>query len=208
MSSTIRYVIIEDDKQICESLCEIISSDSRFKCVGKFYDAASAQQDLLHTNAHVVLVDLKLGSASGIDIIRQFKPLLPETHFMVITIFEENDLIIDSLKAGATGYILKNSRSEEYIQAINDLLAGGSPLSPTVARKLIATFNPQKIETEYNLTTREIQILKLLADGYLYRQVAESLHISIDTVRTHIRHVYEKLQVQSKVQALNKFYKR
>jgi len=206
--SSINYAIIEDDKIVCESLCEIISHASNYKCVGKFYTAASARANLRAANPDVVLVDLKLGDGSGVDIIKEFKVQMPKSQFMVISIFEENDLIIESVKAGATGYILKSSRPEEYLQALEILIAGGSPLSPTVARKLIGNFLPEKTEKSYNLTAREKQIVEQLATGYLYKQVADNLNISMDTVRTHIRNVYEKLQVQSKVQALNKFYGR
>jgi DNA-binding NarL/FixJ family response regulator len=208
--SEITCAIVEDDVFVSEALREVLSAAGDLKCIATFTNEADAIQHLPDFCPQIVLMDLKLGEGSGINCIRELKPVMPETQFLVITIFEENEKVFDSLKAGATGYIVKSASPEEYISAIRSLLQGGSPLSPVIARKLVNVFSEkqkQKIP-DYELTSREREIVELLAAGLMYKQVAEKLNISIDTVRTHIRHTYDKLQVRSRTQALNKVFPR
>jgi two-component system, NarL family, response regulator LiaR len=208
--SEISCVIVEDDVIVSEALQDMLNATNDLRCVAVFADEEQATKSIPVLAPQIVLMDLKLGSGSGINIIRNLKPKMPDTQFLVITIFEENEKVFESLKAGATGYIVKSSAPEEYIAAIRCLLAGGSPLSPVIARKLVNTFgeNTHKIAQGFELTERERQIIDLLAAGLMYKQVAEHLSISIDTVRTHIRHIYEKLQVKSRTEALNKIFPR
>lgn len=208
--SEISCVIVEDDAIVCEALRDILNATSDLRCIGAFADEQQATEEIPILAPQIVLMDLKLGQGSGINIIRSLKPKMPDTQFLVITIFEENEKVFDSLKAGATGYIVKSAAPEEYIAAIRSLLAGGSPLSPVIARKLVNTFgetHKRKIK-DYDLTERERQIIDQLAAGLMYKQVADHLNISIDTVRTHIRNIYEKLQVQSRTEAVNKIFPR
>lgn len=208
--SEITVAIVEDDEVVSEALQDMLSAAGDLRCLGSFRSEADAIQFLPELSPQIVLMDLKLGEGSGINCIDVLKPRMPATQFLVITIFEENEKVFDSLKAGATGYIVKSASPEEYIGAIRTLLQGGSPLSPVIARKLVNAFSdkPKLAETEYELTHRERQIIDLLATGLMYKQVAENLNISIDTVRTHIRHIYEKLQVRSRTDALNKIFPR
>lgn len=155
-------------------------------------------------------MDIKLNPGNGIDCIRRVKQKNPNIQFIVITIFEEEEKVFDSLKAGATGYIVKSSTMDEYLNAIRMVAAGGSPLSPVIAKKLVNYFSAPKMvmQKDYELTEREKTVMELLSNGYPYKQVADQLFISMDTVRTHIRNIYEKLQVHSRTEALNKLYGR
>lgn len=206
----ISCVIVEDDVIVSEALRDMLNATNDLRCVAIFADENQATKLIPELAPQIVLMDLKLGTGSGINIIRSLKPKMPDTQFLVITIFEENEKVFESLKSGATGYIIKSSAPEEYIAAIRCLLAGGSPLSPVIARKLVNSFGETAVKKVqgYELTEREKQIIDLLAAGLMYKQVAEQLNISIDTVRTHIRHIYEKLQVQSRTEALNKIFPR
>ncbi|MBI1185701.1 response regulator [bacterium] len=203
----IKYVIVEDDVATSELLTNILKQQSDLKCEGVFHNAKDALAKIPALNPQVVLMDLKLGKDNGVDVIRTLKSIAPHLLFLVITVFEESDKLFESLKAGATGYIVKSARPAEYAAAIRDLAAGGSPLSPGIARKLIASFQNKPAAENYSLTERESEIVDLLAQGLMYKQVAAALLISIDTVRSHIRHIYEKLQVNSRTEAINKVYR-
>jgi DNA-binding NarL/FixJ family response regulator len=204
----VRFSIVEDDKEICELLAEILEAEGGFTCTAKYHTLDDARLGLAKSPPDVALVDLGLGNKSGIDLIRELNPKLPNTQFLVITIFEENERVIESLKAGANGYILKGASPAEYVQAVKILLAGGSPLSPPIARQLVNSFQQPDSAAKASLTSREREIIDLLATGKMYKQVAENLNVSLDTVRTHIRHIYEKLQVNSRTEALNRLYGR
>lgn len=204
----ITFSIVEDDVEICDLLVDILTNAGGFLCKGMYHTMEDAQTGLSKLPPAVALIDLGLGSKSGIDLIRELTPKLPQTQFMVITIFEENERVIESLKAGANGYILKGASPEEYVQAVKVLLAGGSPLSPPIARQLVASFQKSTVAEKVRLTSREQEIIDLLAKGKLYKQVADTLNVSIDTVRTHIRHIYEKLQVNNRTEAINRLYGR
>ena len=209
MSKTVvQFSIVEDDKDICELLADILETEGGFTCTAKYNTLDDALVGLSKSPPDVALIDLGLGTKSGIDLIRALKQRLPQTQFLVITIFEENERVIESLKAGANGYILKGASPEEYVQAVKVLLAGGSPLSPPIARQLVNSFQQTTSSGSGDLTSREREIIDLLAKGKMYKQVADSLNVSIDTVRTHIRHIYEKLQVNNRTEALNRLYGR
>lgn len=204
----VQFSIVEDDKDICELLADILETESGFTCTAKYNTLDDALVGLSKSPPDVALIDLGLGTKSGIDLIRALKQKLPQTQFLVITIFEENERVIESLKAGANGYILKGASPEEYVQAVKVLLAGGSPLSPPIARQLVNSFQQTRSSGSGELTSREREIIDLLATGKMYKQVADNLNVSIDTVRTHIRHIYEKLQVNNRTEALNRLYGR
>lgn len=199
----VRFAVVEDDELVCAALGNLLESHGQLTCVGLFTEAHLAEEQLPGLSPDVVLVDLQLGEASGIELLKTLKPLMPQCQFMVITVFAESDKVFESLKAGATGYILKDSEPSDYFKAMEVLLSGGSPLSPAVARMLIESLQPKAAPALNHLTPREREVLDLLADGYAYKQVADVLCISLDTVRSHIRHLYEKLHVQSRAQAVN-----
>lgn len=208
MKDLIKIVIVEDDKVMLEGLRTIINMHSGFECVAGYFSAEDAIENIHNNIPDIILMDINLPGMSGIDCVKLLKPQLRETQFMMCTVYEDNDSIFESLCAGATGYILKNSIPAKIYEAINDLYHGGSPMSSSIARKVILTFNkkePNIIETN-KITKRETEILDLLSKGYRYKEIADQLFISFDTVRTHIHNIYEKLHVQSRTEAINKFY--
>jgi len=160
----------------------------------------------------IVVTDINLPGKSGIEAIVELKEVLPETQFIMFTIYEDHDLIFDALKAGASGYILKNTSSEKIVESVIDLYNGGSPMSPIIARKVIASFNApvQYIDQSVNqlISKREQEVLELLSKGFLYKEIADKLSISMSTVKRHLNHIYVKLHVQNKTEAVNKLYGR
>jgi DNA-binding NarL/FixJ family response regulator len=209
----IHTAIVEDDPDMGQGLQLMIDSAEGFSCPHLFAEAAPAIAQLPKLGAiHVVLMDIHLqGSAlNGIEAVAKLKPLMPDTQFMMCTVYEDTDHIFRALKAGATGYLLKNTPSAQLLEAIRDLHQGGSPMSGGIARKVIEAFAKlaQVPQPAAALTAREQEILGLLAKGFRYKEVAAQLFVSIDTVRTHVRNIYEKLQVSSKVEAINKFFGR
>lgn len=206
----ITICIIEDILDIREGLQTIIESDDRFSLMGCFTNAEDAIDALPNLQPSVVLTDINLPGKSGIDCVNETKPVLPETQFIMFTIYEDNDQVFEALKAGASGYILKNTAPEKIIDSLIELHEGGSPMSPKIARKVLSTFNQPTPEHAVNelLSKREQEVLELLSKGFLYKEIADKLSISISTVKRHLNSIYTKLQVQNKVEAVNKLYNR
>ena len=155
----------------------------------------------------IIIVDIGLPRASGIEAIEKLKSLCPHILFCMFTVYEDDEKIFKSLQAGAKGYILKGASKEKILGSIRELSAGGSPMSPTIARRIIEVFNDIKIQPSQNLlplTNREIDLLHLLAKGMLYKEIAEQMNITVGTVKQHIHKIYEKLQVSNKTEAINK----
>lgn len=206
----IKVVIVEDDKEMREGLELIVQSHSSLECVATCSSGEVALETIPGAIPDIVLMDIHLPGISGIECIRQLKPTLPLTQFMMCTVYEDSDNVFDSLCAGAAGYLLKNSPPSKITDSIVDLYQGGSPMSPTIARKVIRKFQPpagSNTEME-SLTPREKELLDLLSKGYRYKEIADKLYISFETVRTHIHNIYEKLHVQSRTEALNKAFPR
>ncbi|MBI5215546.1 MAG: response regulator transcription factor [Ignavibacteriae bacterium] len=206
----ITVALVEDNKEIREGLTVLINGSEGFECVAAYPTAEEALRKIESDDPDVVMMDIQLPGMSGIECVRQLKAKLPKLQIMMQTIYEDDERIFDSLLAGASGYILKKTPPTKFLEAIQDLHNGGSPMSSQIARKVVQSF--QKLgtsskETE-NLTSREHEILSLLAKGYRYKEIAEMLFISIETVRTHLRNIYEKLQVRSRTEAVLKFLNR
>ncbi len=198
-----RIMIVEDHEKFRGNLEFILENSGQYTC----HSFANAEEGLSNFDAirpHAVIMDINLPGLSGIECVQLLKRKYPETQIMMCTVYEDADKIFDALKAGASGYILKRAPVHEIFEALELLLAGGSPMSPTIARKVVDSFQPKANNAAQMLSTRENEILDLLADGKRMKEIADELFLSINTVRTHIRHIYEKLQVQSKVEALNK----
>lgn len=199
--------IVEDDAPARGILTEWISGADGFKCVGVHEDAETALVALPRENPSVVLMDINLPGMSGIECVRRLKPQMKDTQFMMLTVYEDADHIFKALSSGASGYLLKRTPRAELLTAVKDVHAGGSPMSSNIARKIVRSFqrfNTAPTETE-DLSPREREVLELLARGYLYKEIAEALHISVPTVNTHIRRIYEKLHVRSRSQAVARF---
>jgi DNA-binding NarL/FixJ family response regulator len=201
--------IIEDDGPARAILAEWVRRAEGFRCVS---DHSTAEQALTHLPAKkpaIVLTDINLPGMSGIECVRRLKPLLPETHFVMLTVYEDADHIFDALAAGACGYLLKQTPFNELLGALKDVHAGGSPMTSNIARKVVQSFQhayPLSVGGEAaDLSPREHEVLDLLARGYLYKEIAETLGISVPTVNTYIRRIYEKLHVRSRAQAVAKY---
>lgn len=203
----ISVVIVEDIKEIREGLKLLIGANADFECRFVFASAEEALAKIPEIKPKVVLMDIHLPGISGIESVRRLKPLCPDTLFIMSTVYEDDDNIFESLKAGASGYLLKKTTPDKILEAIREVVDGGSPMSSQVARRVIDSFQKKdSIDTSDILTTKEKEILKALAKGLRYKEIAAGMFISIETVRSHARNIYEKLQVQSRTEALNKIY--
>jgi DNA-binding NarL/FixJ family response regulator len=197
--------IIEDQKEIRESLAEYLGNTPALRCVGAHATGEDGVRNIPKENPDVVLIDINLPGMDGIQCVARLKRLLPKTQVLMLTTYDDGDLIFDSLRAGANGYILKNMPQEEMVQAVRQVHAGGAPMSLQIARKVINHFHDTKPASELeHLTSRELEILRLLAKGHMYKEIADHLAISMSTVRTHISAVYEKLHVHSRTEAAMK----
>ena len=203
----IKVSIVEDSRGTRESLSELLGRAPGLRFVGAHSTGEKALQAIPTENPDVVLMDINLPGMSGIQCVAQLKERLPKLQVLMLTTYEESDLIFDSLRNGASGYLLKNMPPTELIQAVEQVHSGGAPMSMQIARKVVNHF--QQIRTPSSdverLTKREQEILALLAKGFLYKEIADQLGISLSTVRAHLHTVYEKLHVQSRTQAVVKF---
>ena len=200
--------IVEDIPEINEGLVDLLEKDNRFSIIGNYTTAEKAMEEIPRLKPDIVISDINLPVKSGIDAMKYIKNLFPQIQFIMFTIYEDSDQVFDALKSGASGYILKNTTPSKIIESIIELSEGGSPMSPSIARKVINTFNSNlsSKKVEDLLTHREFEVIELLSKGFLYKEIADQLSISISTVKRHINHIYEKLQVQNKTEAVNKLY--
>jgi two-component system, NarL family, response regulator LiaR len=206
----ITVCIVEDRKDIRESLKILVNEPADCACIGDFANAEDALKEIAELQPDVVLMDIDLPGMNGIDCIRQLKPLCPGVQFMICTVYDEDEKIFDALAAGANSYILKRSDSDTLINSIRDLHNGGSPMSSDIARKIVRQFQkalPSEKE-DYHLTEREKEILELLAKGLTYQQTADKIFISGKTIKKHVYNIYEKLHVNSRTEAVNKYFGR
>lgn len=206
---SIKIAIVEDNKDILEGLGMLINFEPGFECVSLINNGNEAIQLIPLLKPHVVLMDIDIPGTNGIECIKYIKEKAPYIQFIMLTVFEDEDKIFNSLKAGANGYLLKKSAPEKIISSIRELLDGGSPMNAQIARKVVGSFQQfEAKKVEFELTKREYELLGLISKGYIYKEIATQLNISVDTVRTHIRNIYEKLQVNSKIDAINKVFPR
>lgn len=198
--------IIEDDEKVRHYLAEQIQLQIDVQELRLFGDAETALKELSSQPVEIALFDVNLPGMSGIDCIQRLKILHPRMQMMVLTVYDNTDTIFQALKAGATSYLLKSTPPEKVVEAIEEVFNGGSPISSQIARKVIEAFTVKEKTNEYfqELSKREQEILEQLSKGYRYKEIADQLFLSIETVRTHIRNIYEKLQVNSRVEALKK----
>jgi len=215
----ITVCIVDDNKDIRTALEQIILMSDEHKLIGSFASAAEAMDIIPVLRPNVVLMDINLGEGeTGIDCVRQMKGDNPDILFMMCTVYEDDEKIFEALSAGANGYILKKTAPQKLLEAIKELHDGGSPMSSQIARKVVAAFQTRAAEAQNSensiaaslsvLSNREKEILELLAKGMLYKEIAAKLFISQETVRKHVYHIYEKLHVNNRVEAINKFFGR
>jgi DNA-binding NarL/FixJ family response regulator len=205
---TISVVIVEDDTQIREGISVLIQSTEGFELRGAFEDCKSALKNLENILPDVFLMDISMPGLSGIECTAKIKSTYPTANIIMLTVYEDDVKIFDSLRAGASGYILKRTPLDQILEAIKDVQSGGAPMTPSIAKRVLNFFNDtgNKLK-EYNLTQRENEILNELVNGLSYKKIAETLFISLDTVRSHIKNIYQKLQVSSKSEAVVKALK-
>jgi DNA-binding NarL/FixJ family response regulator len=199
--------IVDDDAPARGILADWIRRAQGFRCAGAHGSGEAALATLPAEKPTVVLMDINLPGMTGIECVRQLKTLLPETQFVMLTVYEDAEHIFNALAAGASGYLLKRTPRAELFAALKDVHAGGSPMSSNIARKVVQSFQRigSQLSKEDDLSTREREVLGLLERGYLYKEIADSLQISVLTVNSYIRRIYEKLHVRSRAQAVAKY---
>ena len=204
----IKVAIVEDNEETRNGLKRMIDAAPDLFCAGVFEDAESIIKIFRHLDVDIVLMDIELPGQSGIECIGQLKEMRPQVQFLVVTNYEDADKIFDALNAGATGYILKNIMRPKLLEAIKDIHAGGSPMSVSVARKIVNSISGhhKNIKLYDSLTLREKEVINLLAKGYHYKEIAQKLLVGIETVNSHIRSIYEKLHVHSRLEAIHKIF--
>ena len=203
---SIAVSIVEDDAQVRASLVKLIDSSPGFRCVSHHGSAENALQEIPKSKSEVVLMDINLPGINGVECARRLKPQLPGTQIIMLTVYQNTEHIFNALAAGATGYMLKQTPPAELLAAIKEVHGGGSPMSSHIARKIVSSFQqlaPASAESQ-SLSPREAEVLDLLAKGFLYKEIAEQMKVSYATVHTHIRHIYEKLHVRSRTEAVAK----
>ena len=210
----IPVAIVEDNHDIRQALEEIIASSEDYSFAGSCISGEEALVKIPIIAPKVVLMDISLGGISGIEVVRELKVAHPEILFMMCTIYDEDDKIFEALSAGANGYILKKTAPPKLLEGIRELIDGGAPMSSQIARKVVAAFQNKPAEAAPAdnvldvLSKREKEILEMLSTGLLYKEISDKLSISSETVRKHVYHVYEKLHVSNRVEAVNKFFGR
>jgi DNA-binding NarL/FixJ family response regulator len=213
----IRVCIVEDNRDIRQALEQILELSPGFELTGSFSSGEDALTGIPLCLPQVVLMDIHLGGIDGIECVRILKRRNPEILFMMCTVYEDDAKIFEALRAGASGYILKKTTPDKLLDAIRELHEGGSPMSSQIARKVVATFQYhdkssglliEDSEHLDSLSRREMEILEMLAKGMIYKEIALGLYISPETVRKHVYHIYEKLHVNNRVEAINKFFGR
>ena len=206
----IKVAIVEDNERIREGLATLIGGSDGFHCSAAYESGEEALRYLPAYNPDVVLMDIQLPKMSGIECVEKLKEKNPDMQIMMLTVYEDDEKVFKSIVAGATGYILKRTPPAELLGAIKELHEGGSPMSDQIARKVVQAFREMRKsskETE-NLSEREMEILSFLAKGYHDREIADHFFLSVKTVRTHLRNIYQKLHVRSRTEAVLKYLKK
>jgi len=204
----IKVAIVDDDEGIRASLAVLIRRAPNLKLTGDYANAETALKEVPRHPPDVVLMDINLPGMKGVECVRQLKATMPAVQFLMLTVYEDSDSLFNSLKAGASGYLLKRTASARLLEAIRDVHAGGSPMTPQLARRVVQFFAHPADGTSSSLaglTPGEKEFLNQLAKGYAYKEIADRMNISIDTVRSYVRTVYEKLHVHSRTDAVVKY---
>lgn len=220
MSEEVKVSVVDDDAEFRESLALLVHGSPGLCCVSRYADGADAAEGLIGDRPDVVLMDIQMPRLPGIQCLNAIRTKLPDTQFIMLTSYSDDERVFESLQAGATGYLLKRSSPSKILEAISDAHTGGSPMSSYIARRVVQSFNCPRPPAATklaggdsnvdaaSLSPREEEILALLTQGFLYKEIADQLSISLDTVRTHLRRIYEKLHVHSRTEAVVKYLKR
>jgi DNA-binding NarL/FixJ family response regulator len=206
--------IVEDNDKLRGTLAKLVGRADGFRCVSDYASAEAALEDLPKVKPEVVLMDINLPGINGVECVRKLKQILPKTQVMMLTVYEDTENIFNALAAGANGYMLKRTPTKELIAAIHEVHRGGSPMTTHIARLVVQSFQrpaasaPAAGSDLSELSDREAQVLELLSQGLIYKEIADKLAISYETVHTYIRRIYEKLQVRTRTEAITKFLQR
>ncbi|MBI3853323.1 MAG: response regulator transcription factor [Verrucomicrobia bacterium] len=202
--------IVEDNDQLRGTLARVIKRAEGFECLSQYANAEAALEALPTERPNVVLMDINLPGMNGVECVRRLKQISPEILVVMLTVYEDTENIFNALAAGASGYLLKRTKSAELLEAIQEVIRGGSPMTTHIARKVVQSFQQSSASAQSteNLSPREQEVLDCLAKGFLYKEIAEKLGISYETVHTYIRRIYEKLQVRTRTEAVAKFLRR
>ena len=204
----INVAIVEDNKTIREGLATLITGTPGYDCVGSYPDCEKFLNNISKANVDVVLMDIGLPGISGIEGVKKARKINPALNILMLTVYEESNVVFEALCAGACGYLVKKTPPSRLLEAIKDIYEGGSPMSSNIARQIISVFHQKKSVNgngiDHELTAREKEVLNHLADGYNYQEIADKIFISVDTVRHHIRNIYKKLHVHSQSEAVAK----
>ena len=206
----IKVTIFEDNTNLRRGLTTLINGSDGFECAGAFGNCDNLIKNITDSKPDVVLMDIEMPGMDGIEAVKMLKPQFPEIKILMETIFEDDEKVFQSICNGAEGYILKNTPPAQILEAIKEILEGGAPMTPSIASKVLAMFKSGTSfpkDESYNLTDREREILKYLVDGMSYKAVADKCFVSLDTVSTHVKNIYKKLQVHSKSEAVSKAIK-
>jgi len=206
-ASPLTVAIVEDDAGVRQRLVTLLERATDYVCVGDYANGENAVSGLPQRPARVVLVDINLPGISGVECVRQLAARMPHAQFIMLTVHQDTDTIFEALKAGASGYLLKPGRKDELLQAVRDVVAGGSPMTSSIARKVVQSFQrppPEPPDELHVLSGRERAVLDLLAQGYFYKEIGEQLGISLWTVSTYVHRIYQKLHVTGRIEALAK----
>jgi len=202
--------IVEDNDQLRGTLARALNRAEGFRCLSQYPNAEAALQGLPNDRPDVVLMDINLPGMNGVECVRRLKQLLPGTQVVMLTVYEDTENIFNALAAGASGYLLKRTSSAELLAALKEVQKGGSPMTAHIARKVVQSFQTAgaSAQATENLSQREQEVLDCLSQGFLYKEIAEKLGISYETVHTYVRRIYEKLQVRTRTEAVAKFLRR
>jgi DNA-binding NarL/FixJ family response regulator len=203
----IKVAIVDDDEGIRSGLVALIRRSTALKLTGDYPDAETALKEIPRKAPDVVLMDINLPGMNGVECVRQLKAAVPAVQILMLTVYEDSDSLFNSFKAGASGYLLKRTASARLLEAIHDVHAGGSPMTPQLARRVVQFFSKpgDAASPVTRLTAGEKEFLDQLSNGYAYKEIADRMNISIDTVRSYVRTVYEKLHVHSRTEAVVKY---
>ena len=207
---TITVSIVEDQEQLRTTLARVLNRAEGFRCVSNYGSAEAALEGLPKDKPDVVLMDINLPGLNGVECARKLKQVAPQILIVMLTVYEDTDNIFNALAAGASGYMLKRTTTPELLESIREVLRGGSPMTAHIARKVVLSFQKSaaSIEATEELSPREREVLDLLSQGFLYKEIAEKLGISYETVHPYVRRIYEKLQVRTRTEAVAKFLRR
>lgn len=199
-----KILIYDDNTDLREGICHLLRLREEYEVVGEFGDAKNVVKEVTELKPDVILMDIEMPGITGVEAVKKIRTIDRNAQIIMLTVFDDQGHIFEALQSGANGYLLKRNASDRLVQSIEEVLSGGAPMSPSIARLIISVMQVRKPQENYQLSVREKEILKSLATGNSFKLIASDLQISLETVRTHIKKIYEKLQVHSQIEAVSK----